>query len=139
MAKVYYRWRQHRETQYYFMKAPDIISVTEKHPPSVIKSVYHAKDFMNTHIDHHLVLKSLALRAGTNEYTLKKGFKDILKTSVYQYLLKIRMEYALQLITGTNKNETEIARLCGYKTLSGFVTTFHKYHGNRPGVLRKYL
>ncbi|MDN3654064.1 AraC family transcriptional regulator [Ferruginibacter paludis] len=119
------------------MKTVASIHAPEKHPPSVIKAVYQARDLMTADISFHLALKSLARQAGTNEYTLKKGFKAIFKTSVYQYLLSIRMERALKLITETNHKEASIAEQCGYETLSGFVTSFHKYYGQKPGDIRK--
>ncbi|MDB5277295.1 MAG: AraC family transcriptional regulator [Ferruginibacter sp.] len=119
------------------MKTVASIHAPEKHPPSVIKAVYQARDLMTADISFHLALKSLARQAGTNEYTLKKGFKAIFKSSVYQYLLRIRMERALKLITETKYKETSIAEQCGYETLSGFVTSFHKYYGQKPGDIRK--
>ncbi len=121
------------------MKTISLITSTEKYPLSVIKSVHNAKDFMNADISLHLVLKKLAKQSGTNEYTLKKAFKAIFKISVYQYLLKTRMEHALKLIAETTCKETVIAEQCGYETLSGFITTFHKYFGQKPGDVRKYL
>lgn len=119
------------------MKMVSRNTAPEKYHPSVIKAVYHAKDFMNADIKHHLKIKKLARQAGTNECTLKKGFKDIFNISVYQYLLQQRMDHALILITETRQKETEIAWQCGYETLSGFVTSFHKYFGQKPGDVRK--
>lgn len=107
------------------------------YPLSVTRSIHLAKDFMCSHLQDHLKLKALAKQSGTNECTLKKCFKVIFKISVYQYLLKQRMENALWLIQETDLKEAVIARQCGFETLSGFITTFIKYYGERPGHLRK--
>jgi len=91
---------------------------------------------MNADIKDHLALKIPAMRAGTNEFTLKKAFKELFNTTVYQYLLKQRMDKAFMLITSSNYSIKEIAAQCGFRTLSGFITSFHKYYGIRPGDLR---
>lgn len=105
-------------------------------PPTVVKSVFSARELINSDVSNHLLIKELARHSGTNECTLKKGFKVIFKTSVYQYLLKKRMRYAKHLLQSTDMKEREIAILCGYESLAGFVTTFRRYFGVRPGQLR---
>ena len=99
-------------------------------PPTVVKSVFSARELINSDVSNHLLIKELA------RHTLKKGFKVIFKTSVYQYLLKKRMRYAKHLLQSTDMKEREIAILCGYESLAGFVTTFRRYFGVRPGQLR---
>lgn len=118
------------------MKTNPVHPAFGNYPPSVIKSVSMAKEIMNADIKDHLVLKSLARRVGTNECTLKRCFKDLFNTTIYQYLLKQRMDKAFLLITSSNYRLKEIAVQCGFETLSGFTTSFHKYYGIRPGDLR---
>lgn len=118
------------------MKTNPLHPAFGNYPPSVIKSVSKAKEIINADINDHLVLKKLATRVGTNECTLKKGFKALFNTTVYQYLLKQRMDKAFLLITSSNFRIKEIAAECGFETLSGFTTSFHKYYGIRPCDLR---
>jgi len=105
-------------------------------PPTVLRSVISARELINADVSNHILLKDLAHHSGTNECTLKRGFKNIFKTSVYQYLLKKRMRYAKHLLQSTDLKEREIAALCGYESLAGFVTTFRRYFGFRPHQLR---
>jgi AraC-like DNA-binding protein len=105
-------------------------------PPSVVKSVFNARKLMNADISNHILLKDLAKCSGTNECTLKRAFKNIFKITVYQYLLRKRMKQARYLLQSTNLKEREIAILCGYESLGGFVTTFRRYFGFRPRHLR---
>lgn len=117
----------------------DFKSITiHTNPPSVTRSVFNAMKLINEDVSNHIILKELAKAAGTNECTLKKGFKDIFKITVYQHLLKSRMKYALHLLQTTNYKTKDITLLCGYESLSGFITTFRKYFGVSPGELRKY-
>jgi AraC-like DNA-binding protein len=105
-------------------------------PPTVVRSVFSARELINSDVSNHILLKELAHRSGTNECTLKRGFKHLFKTSIYQYLLKKRMRYAKRLLQSTDMKEREIAILCGYESLAGFVTTFRRYFGVKPRQLR---
>ncbi len=105
-------------------------------PPTVVRSVFSARELINDDVSNHIVLKDLARHSGTNECTLKRGFKSVFRISVYQYLLKKRMRYAKHLLLVTDLKEREIAIMCGYESLAGFVTTFRRYFGCRPGQLR---
>jgi AraC-like DNA-binding protein len=105
-------------------------------PPTVVRSVFSALELINADVSNHILIKDLAHYSGTNECTLKRGFKRIFKTSVYQYLLKKRMRHAKHLLQSTNLKEREIAILCGYESLAGFVTTFRRFFGCRPHQFR---
>jgi len=105
-------------------------------PPTVVRSIFSARELINSDVSNHILLKELAHHSGTNECTLKRGFKRLFKTSVYQYLLKKRMRYAKHLLQSTNLKEREIAAMCGYESLAGFVTTFRRYFGSSPHQLR---
>ena len=120
----------------------------KKYSPQASTPVYNGylvnrltgvKDFIETDIGKHFILKQLAQKAVTNEFNLKKGFKQLFKTTIYQHLLTTRMKKATELLLETNLKIKEIATACGYKTLSGFITSFRKYYGIQPGQLRKPL
>jgi AraC family transcriptional regulator len=104
--------------------------------PTVVRSVFSTRELINSDLSDHLLLKELARHSGTNECTLKRGFKRIFKTTVYQYLLKKRMRHAKHLLLSTDLKEKEIAVMCGYESLAGFVTTFRRYFGCTPHQLR---
>jgi AraC-like DNA-binding protein len=46
------------------------------------------------------------------------------------------MRRAKQLLLSTKLKDREIAMLCGYESLAGFVTTFRRYFGYSPHQLR---
>jgi AraC family transcriptional regulator, transcriptional activator of the genes for pyochelin and ferripyochelin receptors len=107
------------------------------YPGYIISRLTCVKNIIETDIGKHFILKQLAQKAGTNEFSLKKGFKHLFKSTIYQHLLKKRMIKANELLLGTNLKVKEIAKECGYETLSGFITSFRKYYGIQPGQLRK--
>lgn len=102
----------------------------------VAQSAFAALELIDRDVSHHFLLKDLARHSGTNECTLKRGFKNIFKITVYQYLLKERMRHAKHLLESTDLKEREIATLCGFESLAGFVTTFRRYFGRSPHQLR---
>jgi AraC-like DNA-binding protein len=92
---------------------------------------------INRDISSQIVLKQLALQSGTNECTLKKCFRAVLRVSFYQYLLSRRMRRARWLVENTSEMAKDIAHDCGYQSAAGFITAFRKYYGVTPGEARK--
>lgn len=104
---------------------------------SIRRAVSSVRILINKDVSRHIVLSDLARYAGINECTLKMGFRTLFKTSVYQYLLVRRMNFASQLIVSTQLKIKDIAQQCGYQSASGFITSFKKYFGYTPGQLRE--
>ncbi|MCL8001079.1 AraC family transcriptional regulator, partial [Brucella sp. 21LCYQ03] len=70
--------------------------------------IVHAKDIVDKNLHNPMGLIALSKMVGTNEYYLKKGFKELFGTSVFHYITSHRMEHAKQLLLreGCNVNET---------------------------------
>jgi transcriptional regulator GlxA family with amidase domain len=94
--------------------------------------------YMKNNLSKELRLKDLAVQAAINEDKLKKGFHYFFSTTVHQFLLRIRMERAYELVSQTDKPFKEIAALVGYRPRN-FFHCFKKYFGDSPGELRKKL
>jgi len=73
-----------------------------------------------------------------NEFKLKKGFKQVYKTSPYSLLLKYKMDIAKDLILKQEYSINEIALIVGYKFASNFTNAFYKEFKIRPkDILKK--
>lgn len=105
-------------------------------PLPFARPVAAAIAIMSEDISRHIPLKDLANKAGTNECTLKKRFKEMLHVTIYQYLVDQRMKKAYFLLTNTRLKELDIAMECGYESLPGFISTFRRYYGVSPGSVR---
>ncbi len=103
-----------------------------------VERIHEAKNLMLSHMDNPVTLISLAHKVGTNDFKLKKGFKQLFGTTVFTYLLQARMERAEQLLTDTKMPVTEIAFTIGYQTIGSFTSAFKKYFGYPPTKIRKY-
>ena len=105
-------------------------------PYRIAQSVAKAKEIMDADISRHIPIRDLAKGAFTNEFTLKRFFKIVYSTTIYQHLLAERMRLANHLLIHTQLLEKDIARQCGFQKLSGFVSSYKKYHGITPGQFR---
>ncbi len=69
--------------------------------------------------------------------SLYKKIKSITGMSTNEYINKLRMEKALQLIQTTKLSFTEIAEQVGFTTPSYFSTAFKQYTGQTPTQYKK--
>lgn len=112
---------------------------TRTFPKSIVNSVTRARQLMDADISIHITISQLARASHTNEFTLKRFFKMIYRTTIYQHLLAERMRYANQLLSDGRLLEKDIARQCGFQRLSGFVSSYKKYYGITPGQFRALI
>lgn len=81
-------------------------------------------------------LHELAAMVGTNECTLKKGFKQEFGTTVFQYLFDFRMDLAVHYLLDTSLPIADIGVKLGYDYQSHFCTAFKRKHGVSPMEFR---
>lgn len=106
--------------------------------PYDIEKIREAKDILLAQMDTPVTVIALAHQVGINDFKLKKGFKQIFGTTIFDYLLQARMEKAVELLTSTTIPVTEIAFIVGYQTIGAFTNTFKKHFGYPPTSLRKH-
>lgn len=70
---------------------------------------------------------------------LSNYFRDKMGIPFTDYLLKLRMEKAKELLAHTNEKVYRIAELTGYQNSQYFVTVFKKNTGVTPAEYRKYF
>lgn len=104
---------------------------------SDIEKIYYVHEYLLTDISRCYTLDQLARKAGTNEFVLKKGFREIFGKPVYQYLLQRRMEKAMDLLLSTHLPVREIAMLVGYEDASAFTRAFKRVFSLLPAMVRK--
>ena len=100
------------------------------------EKMHAVRDFIEQHIAESYSLIDLAHRFGTNEYALKKGFKEIFNTTVFGYWSNLKMQNARKLILEKSLHINEIALTVGYKNPRHFSTAFKKHFGQTPTELK---
>lgn len=79
-------------------------------------------------------IKGLATKVGINEFKLKKGFRFLFKTSIYNCHRNARMDLARNLLTQGQLNVCEVACAVGYSNPSHFCRAFHNLFSINPGA-----
>jgi AraC-like DNA-binding protein len=98
---------------------------------------FHAlRAHLDTHFADDLSLKQLSRTFGLNEFKLKKGFKELFQSTVFDYIHECRMAHARRLLLDEKKYVNEVSGLVGYKNPNHFSTAFKKKFGQRPGDLK---
>ncbi|RAV14181.1 response regulator [Paenibacillus contaminans] len=98
--------------------------------------VHIVKDYILSRLSEDVSLQTLADHVGWHPVHLSKVFKLETGEMLSDYLLRIRMERAVQLLKGSELKIFEIAANVGYLTTSYFIKVFKKYYGITPQEYR---
>lgn len=91
----------------------------------------------NLHAD--LSVSNLARRLSLKERVLLCGFESQTGVALGQFVLRRRIERALDLLKSSSATDSEIAVGIGLKTASAFRTVFFNYLGVSPTEYRRIL
>lgn len=101
-----------------------------------IEKMLHARDLILQNMECPCSLIDLAHMVGTNEYYLKKHFKQVFGTTVFGYLNSYRMEQARKMLLEGDKKVGDIASTLGFKYAAHFTTAFKKHFGYLPQKIK---
>jgi AraC-like DNA-binding protein len=91
-----------------------------------------ARAILLEQLDSPVTIRELARRVAMNECYLKKGFKAMYGTTIYDYFQKERMEKAKGLLYEKGLSVSDVAMMMGYSCISHFSTAFKKHTGLKP-------
>jgi AraC family transcriptional regulator len=91
-----------------------------------------AREILLQRLGEPITIKELSRKVGTNECYLKKGFKAMFGTTVFDFYQNKRMEHARYLLYEKGLSVTEVSDLLGYSSISHFSTAFKKHTGIKP-------
>jgi AraC family transcriptional regulator len=91
-----------------------------------------AREVLLQHIGEPITIKALSRKVAINECYLKKGFKEIFGTTIFDFYQGQRMEHAKYLLYEKGLSVTEVSSLLGYSSISHFSTAFKKHTGIKP-------
>jgi AraC-like DNA-binding protein len=101
-----------------------------------VERIKRVKDILCKNPEKSYTLLGLAHSVGTNDSTLKKHFKMVYGTTVFNYLNRCRMEKAHHILQNNDYKISHVAEEVGFRYASHFSTAFKKHYGYSPAVLR---
>lgn len=96
------------------------------------ETILQAREILLQRIGEPITIKELSRKVGTNECYLKKGFKEMFGTTIFEFYQTQRMEHAKYLLYEKGLSVTEVSALLGYSSISHFSTAFKKHTGLKP-------
>lgn len=103
--------------------------LADDHSKNAIK---RAREILLQHIGNPLTIKELSRKVAMNECYLKKGFKEVYGTTIFDFYQQQRMEHAKYLLYEKNLSVTDVSSLLGYSSISHFSAAFKKHTGLKP-------
>ena len=96
------------------------------------EKITKAREILLLHIGEPLTIKALSRKVAINECYLKKGFKELFGTTIFDFYQTQRMEHAKYLLYDKGLSVTDVSSLLGYSSISHFSTAFKKHTGIKP-------
>jgi AraC family transcriptional regulator len=96
------------------------------------EKITKAREILLQHIGEPLTIKALSRKVAINECYLKKGFKELFGTTIFDFYQTQRMEHAKYLLYDKALSVTDVSSLLGYSSISHFSTAFKKHTGIKP-------
>lgn len=98
--------------------------------------IHRVQEILMNQLTDPPTLAELSKSVGTNEYKLKRGFKEVFGTTPYAYHLQNKLELARSYILDTDLTIAEIAYEVGYSDPAHLTNAFRKQYGIPPSDLR---
>jgi AraC family transcriptional regulator len=96
------------------------------------EKIIKAREILLQHIGEPITIKALSRKVAINECYLKKGFKEMFGSTIFDFYQSQRMEHAKYLLYEKGLTVTEVSVLLGYSSISHFSTAFKKHTGLKP-------
>lgn len=102
------------------------------------QAVWRACQYMQTHWSQtDLNVQSLLKYLKISRSTLSPRFRTVTGKSILQYLMDIRYQQALKMLTDGRQTISNVASSCGFPDATYFSTWFRKRHGSSPREFKK--
>lgn len=96
------------------------------------EKVTRARQILLDQLGEPITIKELSRKVAMNECYLKKGFKEMFGTTIFEFYQSQRMEHAKYLLYEKSLSVTDVSIMLGYSSISHFSTAFKKQTGLKP-------
>ena len=109
-----------------------VMRITHTEPENMVK----ARHFIDDHHDEALALGDVAHAVNMSTFYFCKIFKKATGLTFTDYLARLRVEKAKELLAKPNVRISEVAFEVGFQSLTHFNRTFHRVLGESPSEYR---
>ncbi|HCS74237.1 MAG TPA: DNA-binding response regulator, partial [Clostridiales bacterium] len=102
-------------------------------------NVYEIKEYIENNYHKDIRISTFTGKYFLSREYLMKLFKNEFGCGIYEYVLKVRMEKAKELVADPNFKVQSISRLLGYADSNYFSKAFKNYFGISPSDYRNNL
>ena len=99
--------------------------------------IYSITEYIEAHYMEQITLRETAEKFAISPYYLSHQFTSILGMPFVNYVQKVRIRYALQMLSYTGARIHDIITGCGFSSSSQFNRTFSAYCGMSPSAFRR--
>ena len=96
------------------------------------EKITRAREILLEKIGEPITIRTLSKKVAMNECYLKRGFKEMFGTTIFEFYQSQRMEHAKYLLYEKGLTVTEVSLMLGYSSISHFSTAFKKHTGLKP-------
>lgn len=96
------------------------------------EKIIKSREILIQHIGEPITIKELSRKVAINECYLKKGFKELFGTTIFDFYQSQRMEHARYLLYEKGLSVTDVSLMLGYSSISHFSTAFKRHTGLKP-------
>ncbi|MBE5754129.1 MAG: helix-turn-helix domain-containing protein [Clostridiales bacterium] len=101
--------------------------------------------YINNNYMHKITLDDICKKFLISKTALNVKFRDVMQTTVVDYLLGVRLNRAVYLLNHTRRSVEEISQACGFSSANYFGLIFKKkmgrppssFHRRKPGKRKK--
>jgi len=99
---------------------------------TVPQDIEYICNYMNEHYSEKITLNSIADSVGFSKYYISRLFKQHVGVTIIDYLIKIRLDRAKELLGQSDYSIKQISFMVGYSDPNYFTWSFKKYLGISP-------
>ena len=100
--------------------------------PADRSKLAEAREILIQNLGDPITIRELSRKVAMNECYLKKGFKEMYGTTIFDFYQNQRMEHAKDLLYEKGMSVTDVSMMLGYSSISHFSTAFKKQTGLKP-------
>jgi AraC-like DNA-binding protein len=117
-------------------KASRVNAVKTSTQKEIYSRVCIAKDVLQSSFMKKIDLPLLSQLSCLSVPQLVRQFKCVFKLTPHQYLMKVRLARAVEMVRSTDYPVNEIALKCGFEDTSAFCRAFRLAYGTQPTFFR---